>query len=163
MAPPDIDAASRPEPLCGLCYRCAAAPLPTLLLEPAGIGSASAPHLRYNAHTPLIRYAAAEGDLWEEGLAFQRTNTAEVQALVAKGNRMFVARAAPSLPAATAAEVARPRPALVAGCVSFAPVSSTIGGVEATVAEFGLLCVAPEHRRLGLAGPDPHRIPPDSV
>lgn len=77
-----------------------------------------------------------------QGAGFQRiSDRSELDGLIEK-RQLYVA-----VPAATAWEGSAAgggRCGEIAGCVATFPVGSTVGGVDATVLEFGLLCVAPE-------------------
>ena len=97
-------------------------------------------------------YASAEGDLWAEGEDFKRTEPPEIERLI-DARELYVARTEAGAAAAESggggggdgSERA------IAGCVSCSVVQSTAGGRAAEVLEFGLLCVAPAHKRGGLA------------
>ena len=82
-------------------------------------------------------YATAEADLWKEGQDFKRTNEAEIGALI-DACHLYVA-------------CPQAQPGVVVGCVSFSPVDSAVSGIDRLVMEFGMLCVAPEARRAGVA------------
>ena len=84
-----------------------------------------------------LAYARAEGELWKQGQGFKRTNSAEIEALIA-ADQMYVA-------------CPLGQPNTVAGCVSCSPINSTVGGTSKGVLEFGLLCVAPAATRAGIA------------
>ena len=94
-------------------------------------------------------YASAEGDLWAEGEDFKRTAPPEIEGLI-DARELYVARTEAGAAAAESGGGDGSERA-IAGCVSCSVVQSTAGGRAAEVLEFGLLCVAPAHKRGGLA------------